>query len=212
MARTTTRTRIKVRKKGGDAPKPEILTLEEARAKYEPGTLELLLAELGGLESIKDEARELTNKANRQKTKCGKAFTAFSIVRNLEPGAEVHINGTAYSHDYATSEGIPAEDLYALVTKKQITLEQFLKSVSVVKEAAKRNLGDHILVRVAKPKKGNKLDIRARDLDKPVPTPLVIPHPNKPAPSGKLNRENEDKPSVGTKVSKVRRTRRIRAR
>ena len=214
MARTVT----KIRKRqnadtfgGNRAPKE--LTLEEARATYEMGTRERLFAELKALEVCKAAAREQTNATNRQKTQAGKAFTAHLMAQGIEVGkAEVHMGDTAYGYDYSTSDTIPAEKLYELFEKKKITKDQFLRSISVSKDAAKRNIGEHILVTITDDKKGKTLDIRTRELDVPAKEETLVINTPKPKPAGKLNRANENKPgsAVRAPVKRIRRMRVIR--
>lgn len=215
MARALTR--IKHRKAetfGGGNREPEReLTLEEAREKYAVGTEELLVAELRGLAAEKEIQKEALNGYNRQKTRAGKAFIAYMLANDIEPGkAEVQVGEVGYGYDYSSGETIDPEKLFGLFEKKKITREQFLKSISVPKDAAKRNIGDHILITIIGDKQGKTLDIRTRELDLPAKVPTVVRNGMKPKPAGRIKRTNVEKPgsAVRAPAKRIRRQRIIR--
>lgn len=81
---------------------------------------------------------------------------------------------TGYRLDVASSEKIDVKTFYNLLKKGDITLDQFLASISVSKDAAKKACGDFIVAKIAVTTPGTKADIRTRDLPVKVAYPEIV--------------------------------------
>lgn len=210
-SRLRVRPHSKVKRGGPKTPKP--LTLEEIRERYDFGTRERVVAECEELERMREASREATNAQNRAKTQTGKAFRALIADEIIEPGDELHIGESAFSFDFAYSDDIDVEALYKLVQAGKVKLDDFLRSISVSKDAASKFIGEHVLMKVTNSDQpGKSMDVRVRKLDKPAHgEPRWVKKP--PKKSKKLDRATEHAPPAAVATGRpVRRFARARRR
>jgi hypothetical protein len=140
------------------------VSLEESRKKFDFGTLQRIAAEGAEYHRLKEIAKEHTNALNRQNTQLKNAIKAVLKVEDLMPEDEVWYDDTAYRFDYASSEKLPTEEILKLFEQKKITRDQFLGSISVNKADAVRLIGSFQVEKLLVKEKGNKADVRTRDL------------------------------------------------
>lgn len=203
---------IKKLKATGNAPKkPERLTLEEVRKKYQIGTIELVVAELKEHTQLKELARQSTNDANRQKTTVKNAVKGYAQAEKFGPSDEIHIGDTAYKYDVAYSDKIDTDAFLKLFEEKKIDRPTFLQCIGIAKDKAKLLIGAHVLKDIIQENiPGKTFDIRERELATPVKVPTVVRATKPPAKGNKLRRDIETAPTTGKGGVKPKRIRRVR--
>lgn len=183
------------------------MPLEDAREKYEIGTIERALIELAEVTRLTDISREATNAVNRAKTQSSKALNGLVLNETIQKGDKLIVGDVAYSYDYAISESLPFEKIFKLYEDGQITKETFFKVCSVSKTTAVTLIGAHIVDDLTDTKIGNKADIRTEKLPKPITEPYRIEKKKPPKPKV-VKGQTLAVPRGGTKTA--RKTRRIR--
>jgi len=127
---------------------------------------------------LREEAKEVTNKLNREKTVLKNIFKDGIKNRQFVVGTYIQHNGFQFDYNQTATDIIEPEDFVSLWESGQITKEQFLKCISVQKGAVDTHVGSDVTLSLSKTKTGKDFDIRIKELDIDTPKESVIVIPD----------------------------------
>ena len=113
---------------------------------------------------LNEEARELTNAANRQKTSLKNKIKDFWDKSNLPIGSYIRLGGKEYTYEAATKEVIDTSTIIEMYDNGDISREALLDMVKIDKSVAANKLGADVVADLTTKVPGNTIDVRFKNL------------------------------------------------
>jgi len=139
-----------------------------------------LVASLSRRERLNDAKKRATNAFNKENTITCATFKDFVQAEGLPAKTGIAISNQLYTWEPTEREVIDPRKWYALWKKKEITEQQFFIALSVSKATANIIVGEDQTLPMLKMERGDKADIRSKEVDTVSRPSVVLPGPIKP--------------------------------
>lgn len=111
-----------------------------------------------------EEAREIGNEANRQKTILRNTIKDFWIANKIPIGSYVHSGGKKYGYAAVSTTILDNDAVLALYDAQEISRDQFLRMLKVDRKQAQNVLGGDVVADMETTVVGDTVDVRISSL------------------------------------------------